>query len=163
MKAIAAVDLNWGIGYRGNLLKRIPDDMKFFKQMTLGKVVIMGRETFESLPRQEPLKDRVNIVLSKNEHFNNEKVTLCRSLDELYSELEKYDTDDVFVVGGESVYSQLLAFCTEVYVTKIEEKYVADKYFVNLDKNKAWKLVSASNFKNYENIGFKFVKYVLVG
>ncbi|MCO1602633.1 dihydrofolate reductase [Desulfosporosinus nitroreducens] len=163
MKAIAAVDLNWGIGYRGNLLKRIPDDMKFFKQMTLGKVVIMGRETFESLPGQEPLKDRVNIVLSKNEHFNNEKVTLCRSLDELYSELEKYDTDDVFVVGGESVYSQLLAFCTEVYVTKIEEKYVADKYFVNLDKNKAWKLVSASNFKNYENIGFKFVKYVLVG
>ncbi|MDA8220731.1 dihydrofolate reductase [Desulfosporosinus sp.] len=163
MKAIAAVDLNWGIGYRGNLLKRIPDDMKFFKQMTLGKVVIMGRETFESLPGQEPLKDRVNIVLSKNEHFKNEKVTLCRSLDELYSELEKYDTDDVFVVGGESVYSQLLASCTEAYVTKIEEKYVADKYFVNLDKNKAWKLVSASNFKNYENIVYKFVKYVLVG
>ncbi len=163
MKAIAAVDLNWGIGYRGNLLKRIPDDMKFFKQMTLGKVVIMGRETFESLPGQEPLKDRVNIVLSKNGHFKNEKVTLCRSLDELYSELEKYDTDDVFVVGGESVYSQLLASCTEAYVTKIEEKYVADKYFVNLDKNKAWKLVSASNFKNYENIVYKFVKYALVG
>lgn len=163
MKAIAAVDLNWGIGYRGNLLKRIPDDMKFFKQMTLGKVVIMGRETFESLPGQEPLKDRVNIVLSKSEHFNNEKVILCRSLDELYSELEKYDTDDVFVVGGESVYSQLLASCTEAYVTKIEEKYVADKYFVNLDKNKAWKLVSASNLQNYENIGYMFVKYVLVG
>ncbi|SHI63682.1 dihydrofolate reductase [Desulfosporosinus lacus] len=163
MKAIAAVDLNWGIGYRGNLLKRIPEDMKFFKQMTLGKVVIMGRETFESLPGQEPLKDRVNIVLSKSEHFNNEKVTLCRSLDELYSELEKYDTDDVFVVGGESVYSQLLASCTEAYVTKIEEKYVADKYFVNLDKNKAWKLVSSSNLQNYENIGYRFVKYVLVG
>lgn len=163
MKAIAAVDLNWGIGYKGNLLKRIPDDMKFFKQMTLGKVVVMGRETFESLPGQEPLKDRVNIVLSKNEHFNNEKVTLCRSLDELYSELEKYDTDDVFVVGGESVYSQLLASCTEAYVTKIEKKYVADKYFANLDKNKAWQLVSSSNFKNYENVGYKFVKYVLVG
>ncbi|MCB8815650.1 dihydrofolate reductase [Desulfosporosinus shakirovi] len=163
MKAIAAVDLNWGIGYRGNLLKRIPDDMKFFKQMTLGKVVIMGRETFESLPGQEPLKDRVNIVLSKSERFDNERVILCRSLDELYSELEKYDTDDVFVVGGESVYSQLLASCTEAYVTKIEEKYVADKYFVNLDKNKAWKLVSATNLQNHENIGYKFVKYALVG
>jgi len=92
MKAIAAVDLNWGIGYRGNLLERIPEDMKFFKQMTIGKVVIMGRKTFESLPGKEPLKDRVNIVLSKNEGFNNRKVTICRTLDELFCELEKYNS-----------------------------------------------------------------------
>jgi dihydrofolate reductase len=71
MKAIVAVDLNWGIGFKGNLLQRIPDDMKFFKQMTLGKVVVMGRETFESLPGKEPLKDRTNIVLSKDKKFTN--------------------------------------------------------------------------------------------
>ena len=120
MKAIVAVDLNWGIGYRGNLLQRIPEDMKFFKQMTLGKVVIMGRETFESLPGKEPLKDRINIVLSKDECFTNEKVTICRSLDELFYELKKYNSDDVFVIGGESIYTQLLPYCSEVYVTKID-------------------------------------------
>src|SRR5665648_3382 len=161
MKVIVAVDLNWGIGYRGNLLQRIPEDMKFFKKMTLGKVVIMGRETFESLPGKEPLKDRINIVLSKNESFNNEKVTICRSLKELFGELEKYNSDDVFVIGGELVYSQLLSSCTEVYVTKIENKYVADKYFIDLDKNKAWKLITTSDLQNYENIQYKFTKYIL--
>ena len=159
MKVIVAVDLNWGIGYRGNLLQRIPDDMKFFKQMTLGKVVIMGRETFESLPRQEPLKDRVNIVLSKNECFNNEKVTICRTLNELSCELEKYNSDDVFVIGGESVYYQLLVSCTEAYVTKIENKYVADKYFIDLDKSEAWELISTSNQQAYDGIRYRFVKY----
>ena len=160
MKIIVAVDLNWGIGYRGNLLQRIPEDMKLFKQMTLGKVVIMGRETFESLPGKEPLKDRVNIVLSKDECFNNEKVTICRSLKELFFELEKYNSNDVFVIGGESIYSQLLSSCTEAYVTKIENKYVADKYFIDLDKSEAWKLISTSNLQNYENIQYKFVKYI---
>ncbi|KUO70042.1 MAG: dihydrofolate reductase [Desulfosporosinus sp. BRH_c37] len=160
MKIIVAVDLNWGIGYRGNLLQRIPEDMKLFKQMTLGKVVIMGRETFESLPGKEPLKDRVNIVLSKNECFNNEKVTICRSLKELFFELEKYNSNDVFVIGGESIYSQLLSSCTEAYVTKIENKYVADKYFIDLDKSEAWKLISTSNLQKYENIQYKFVKYI---
>ncbi|KGP76612.1 dihydrofolate reductase [Desulfosporosinus sp. Tol-M] len=163
MKAIAAVDLNWGIGYRGNLLERIPEDMKFFKQMTIGKVVIMGRKTFESLPGKEPLKDRVNIVLSKNEGFNNRKVTICRTLDELFCELEKYNSDEVFVIGGESVYSQLLSSCTEAYVTRIENKYPADKYFINLDKSKAWKLKSESNLQNYGKIQYKFIKYSLSG
>lgn len=160
MKAIVAVDLNWGIGYRGNLLLRIPDDMKFFKQMTLGKVVIMGRETFESLPGQEPLKDRINIVLSKSECFKNEKITICCSLDELFQELRKYNLDEVFVIGGESVYAQLLPYCTEAYVTKIESKYVADKYFINLDKEEAWKIVSIGEMRSYNNTQYSFLKYV---
>jgi len=124
MKAIVAVDSNWGIGFRGNLLQRIPGDMKFFKQMTLNKVVIMGRETFESLPGKEPLKDRVNIVLSKNECFNNEKVTICRTLNELFCELEKYNSDEVFLIGGESIYTQLLPYCKEAYVTSIENMMI---------------------------------------
>jgi dihydrofolate reductase len=163
MKAIAAVDLNWGIGYRGNLLERIPEDMKFFKQMTLGKVVIMGRKTFESLPGKEPLKDRVNIVLSKNKGFNNQKVTICRTLDELFCELEKYNSDEVFLIGGESVYAQLLSFCTDAYVTRIENKYPADKHFIDLDKSKAWKLESTGNLQNYGNIKYKFSHYILSG
>lgn len=160
MKAIVAVDLNWGIGYRGNLLQRIPEDMKFFKQMTLGKVVIMGRETFESLPGKEPLKDRINIVLSKNKSFKNEKVIICRSLDELFHELAKCNSDDVFVIGGESIYAQLLPYCTEAYVTKIEKTYDADKYFINLDKDETWELVSTSELQTYQDLQYKFVKYV---
>lgn len=159
MKAIVAVDSNWGIGFRGNLLQRIPGDMKFFKQMTLGKVVIMGRETFESLPGKEPLKDRINIVLSKNERFRNEKITICRSLDELFKKLDKYNLDNVFVIGGESIYDQLLSYCKEAYVTRIENKYVADKYFVNLDKDDRWKMVSSSNLESFNSIRYSFLNY----
>lgn len=160
MKVIVAVDSNWGIGYRGKLLQRIPEDMKFFKQMTLGKVVIMGRETFESLPGKQPLKDRINIVLSKHKCFDNKKVTICHSLNELFFELEKYNTDDIFVIGGESIYSQLLPFCTEAYVTKIESKYVADKYFVDLDRSESWTPVTASSPHIYQDIYYRFLKYI---
>ena len=160
MKAIVAVDLNGGIGCKGNLLQRIPEDMKFFKQMTVGKVVVMGRETFESLPGKEPLKDRINIVLSKNENFKNEKITICRSLDELFQELKKYNLDDVIIIGGESVYTQLLPYCTEAYVTQIESKYLADKYFVDLGKEESWELVSTGDLKNYNTINYSFLKYV---
>lgn len=159
MKAIVAVDMHWGIGCGGNLLQRIPEDMKFFKDMTVGKIVIMGRTTFESLPGKKPLKNRVNIVLSKNEDFNNEEILICRSLEQLFEQLEKYDPDEIFVIGGESVYTQLLPYCTEAYVTKIENGYEADKYFINLDKEEDWDLVSESDTKKYKEIQYKFVKY----
>lgn len=159
MKSIVAVDLNWGIGYEGKLLQRIPEDMKIFKQMTLGKVVVMGRETFESLPGKEPLKNRTNIVLSKNKDFINEKVTICRSLNELFHKLKKYNSEDVFVIGGESIYTQLLPYCTEAYVTKIENTYVTDRYFINLDKEKTWDLIHISDVKSFNGIQFTFQKY----
>jgi dihydrofolate reductase len=159
MKAIVAVDLNWGIGYRGDLLQPIPEDLKFFKRMTLGNVVVMGRETFESLPGKKPLKDRMNIVLSKNESFRNENIIICRSLDELFQRLINYNTDNVFVIGGEKIYSQLLPYCTEVYVTKIQNKYVADKYFSNIDEDKTWTLQSESASQRYNDIKYSFAKY----
>ncbi len=160
MKAIVAVDANWGIGCGGRLLQHIPEDMKFFKQTTLHKVVIMGRETFESLPGQEPLKDRVNIVLSRKADFIHEKVTICRSLPELFRAIAQYDTDDVFVIGGESVYTQLLPYCSAALVTKIEKLYVADKFFVDLDEEKNWRLVAAGEPKSYQDIRFSFCTYV---
>ncbi|MGE5473841.1 MAG: dihydrofolate reductase [Ignavibacteriales bacterium] len=160
MKAIAAVDLNWGIGYQGNLLAHIPDDMKFFKQTTLNKVVVMGRETFESLPGKQPLKERINIVLSKSATFDDEHIIVCHSLEELFIELKKYPADDIFVIGGESIYSQLLPYCNEVFITKIEKSYQADKYFINLDENKSWKPVYESEIQNYKDVKYKFIKYV---
>jgi len=160
MKAIVAVDLNWGIGCGGKLLQMIPEDMKFFKEKTLGKVVIMGRETFESLPGKAPLKDRINIVLSKNESFVDDRLIICRSLEELFHEIERYKTDDIFVIGGEAVYTQLLPYCTEAYVTKIQNTYPADKYFTNLDKEKTWELVSISDTKKHNEVRFNFSEYV---
>lgn len=160
MKAIVAADLNWGIGYRGDLLARIPEDMKFFKQTTLGKIVIMGRTTFESLPGKEPLKDRLNLVLSENPSFQNSRVKICHSLDELFLELKKYPPDDVFVIGGEAVYRQLLPFCTEAYVTRLENIYPADRYFVNLDHDGNWELRCRSEMKSHNNIRYSFKEYV---
>jgi dihydrofolate reductase len=159
MKAIVAVDQNWGIGYKGQLLERIPADMKFFKEKTLGKIVIMGKETFASLPGQEPLKDRINIVLCEDKQFSDKKIIVCSSLDELFIEIAKYPSDEVFVIGGEKVYAQLLPYCTEAYVTKIENAYTADKYFNNLDDDERWELVFTGEAQSYNNIKFCFTTF----
>lgn len=159
MQAIVAVDLKWGIGCQGNLLQRIPEDMKFFKEKTIGKVVIMGRETFASLPGQQPLKDRINIVLSRNENYRNDQVLLCRSLEELFRELKKYDPQDLFVIGGEAVYTQLIPYCTDALVTKIENTYPADKYFPDLDRISSWHLAASGEPRTYNGITYSYLTY----
>lgn len=159
MKAIVAVDLNWGIGYKGNLLQRIPGDMKYFREKTIGRVVIMGRETMESLPGKEPLKDRINIVLSRKENLKKEKFNICHSLAELFLVLKNYDSDNVFVIGGESVYTLLLPYCTEAYVTKIENTYPADKFFPNLDQLSQWKLAEVGEEQSHGAVSYRFLKY----
>ncbi|MCR4443088.1 MAG: dihydrofolate reductase [Peptococcaceae bacterium] len=162
MKAIVAVDMNWGIGFKGALLERIPEDMKRFKQLTMGKVVVMGRQTFESLPNKEPLTGRINIVLStKANYINyiNEGITVCPSLSRLLQELKKYPADDVFVIGGEAVYKQLLPYCTEAHVTRIERTYEADRFFPDLDNDKTWRLVSAGESRIYNGIRYSFLRY----
>ncbi|NMC27816.1 MAG: dihydrofolate reductase, partial [Syntrophomonadaceae bacterium] len=87
MQAIVAVDKNWGIGYQGQLLVHIPADMRYFKQTTMGKIVVMGKETFLSLPGGEPLTGRVNIVLSEDRQFSDQDITVCANLGELWEEL----------------------------------------------------------------------------
>jgi len=134
--------------------------MKLFKQVTLNKIVVMGRETFESLPGKQPLKERINIVLSKNGNFDDDRIIACRSLEELFIELKKYSNDDIFIIGGESIYSQLLSYCSEAYITKINKTYTADKYFVNLDKEINWNQISQSELKTYNNVEYCFGKYV---
>jgi dihydrofolate reductase len=159
VKEIVAVDQNWGIGCDGKLLRRISGDMARFREMTLHKVVVMGRATFLSLPKQEPLKDRVNIVISRNPGFTKEGVTVCRSLDELSGELKQYNTDDVFIIGGGSVYALLLSYCTESYVTKIDNTYPADTYYPNLDEVNGWKLISESEPMVDKDIEFHYTVY----
>jgi dihydrofolate reductase len=159
MKVIVSADRNWGIGYKGELLLRIPEDMKFFKRMTVGRVIVMGRGTFESLPGKQPLKDRTNIVLSGNMPAAGEGVIICRTLESLLRELKNYDSDDICVIGGEKVFEQLLPYCREAYVTKINSAYTADRYFKNLDDSEDWELVSQSEWKTFSGVDFSFLQY----
>ena len=108
MNLIAAVDENWAIGKNNQLLVRIPADQKFFREMTTGRVVVMGRKTLESFPNGQPLKNRTNIVLTHNKDYAVKDAVVVHSMDELHEELKKYDSDDVFVIGGEKIYEQLL-------------------------------------------------------
>ena len=159
MKAIVAVDLNWGIGCKGKLLQSIPEDMKFFKDKTIGNVVVMGRETFESLSGKNPLKDRVNIVLTRSESFNDDRLIICNSIDEVLNELQKYENDKIFIIGGESVYKQFLSYCDELYITKIYNRYEADKFFPNIHTMSNWDLVEESEVKEYNDVRYVFSTY----
>ena len=161
MNLIAAVDLNWGIGYNCELLEKIPEDMKQFKEKTLGKVIVMGRTTFESLPNKKPLEKRINIVLTKNKNYNCVGLVLCHSLEELFEELKKYNEEDIFIIGGEMIYSQLISYCNKAYITKIYKQCVHDKGLINLDNLQQWEQVSATERKEYEEgIYYNFNTYI---
>lgn len=161
MNLIAAVDLNWGIGYNCELLEKIPEDMKQFKEKTLGKIIVMGRTTFESLPNNRPLEQRTNIVLTKNKKYNIEGVVLCHSLEELFKELKKYNDEDIFIIGGETIYSQLLPFCNKAFITKIYKECVHDKVLVNLDNLHQWEKDTSSEKQEFrEGIYYNFNTYI---
>ena len=142
MKLIAAVDKNWAIGKEGKLLCHIPEDMRFFKETTTGHIVVMGRKTLESFPGKRPLKDRVNLVLTRNPDYHPEGVTVVHSREELMEALDGYDTEEVFVIGGDSIYRQLLDDCDTAYITRIDEAFDADAWFPDLDASADWNLVS---------------------
>ena len=159
MKAILSADINWGIGRGNRLLARVPEDMKFFKSKTLGKVVIMGRKTFESLPNMQPLTNRINIVLTKNKSFEHDGVIVMHSAGEVLKEALKYEPEDVFVIGGEKVYRRLLPYCDEVFVTKFMKEFEADTHFTNLDDDENWELVEESEEKEQGGLKYKFTTY----
>ena len=159
MKAILAADKNWGIGYNNHLLVSIPSDMKFFRQTTTGKVVVMGRKTLESFPNGMPLKNRTNIVLSGNQNYQVKDAVVVHSEDELMEELEKYDQDDIFVIGGESVYRMMLPHCDTVYVTKIDRAFQADTFFPDLDEMDEWVMTEESVEQTCFDLEFCFTKY----
>ena len=134
MKAILSADTNWGIGNKNKLLVSIPSDMKFFRETTTGNVVVMGRKTLESFPGGLPLKNRINIVLTGNKDYKVKDAVIVHSEEELMEELKKYNTDDIYVIGGESIYRMMLPHCDTVYVTKIDRAFEADTFFPDLDE-----------------------------
>jgi dihydrofolate reductase len=159
MKTIVAVDNNWGIGKDGCLLCNLPGDLEYFKDKTRGKVVVMGRTTFESLPGKKPLKDRVNIILSRNPDFHPEGCSVCRTMEELSVALENYNSDDVFIIGGEGIYRQFLPQCSECLVTKIDSDFQADKHFENLDERDDMELAGESEARKDNGIEYRFSVY----
>lgn len=160
MKLIVAVDKNWAIGKNGKLLVSIPADMKFFRETTTGNVVVMGKNTLNSFPNGLPLKNRVNIVMTTNRSFDGKGADVVYSLEEVLEEVKKYDTDQVYVIGGAAVYEQLLEYCDTAYVTYIDYAYEADRYFPNLDKMEGWKLEEESEEQTYFDVEYYFRKYV---
>jgi dihydrofolate reductase len=159
MNLIAAVDNNWAIGYRNSLLVRIPSDQKQFRETTEGKVIVMGRKTLETFPQRQPLKNRVNIILSKDKDYSVKGATVVHSLSELMEELKKYNDNDIYVVGGESIYEQLLPFCRTALITKVDYEYQADAFMENLDESDEWRLVADSDEQTYFDLEYYFQKY----
>lgn len=159
MKAIVAADKNWGIGFENKLLTSIPSDMKFFRETTMGHVVVMGRKTLESFPNGMPLTNRTNIVLTRDPDYKAKGAIIVHSLEELLEELKKYDEDDIFVIGGGSIYEMMLPYCKTIFVTKIDYAYQADTYFPNLDELPEWEMTEEGEEQTCFDIEFTFTKY----
>lgn len=142
MNLIVVVDQNWGIGRDNDLLFRLPKDMKFFRETTTGKVVVVGANTFLSF-KNGALPNRTNIVLDST-GTQHRGVICVSTVEELFRVLQNYDTQDVFVCGGASVYSLLLPHCSVAYVTKVRADGNAQVFFPNLDEMDGWQPTSQS-------------------
>ena len=159
MNMIVAADKNWGIGNKGQLLVRIPNDQKMFRQETIGKVVVLGRKTLETFPQQRPLEKRTNIILSKDKNYKVKDAIVVHSIEELLEELKQYHTEDVYIIGGTSIYEQMLPYCDTAHVTKIDYEYQADAHFPNLDEDDEWEIVASSEEHTYFDVEYYFLKY----
>lgn len=158
MNAIVVVDEQWGIGKNNSLLFRLKKDMAFFRETTTGKVIVVGANTYASFPNGA-LPNRLNIVLDDSGKKRPDAITVS-SVEELDKVLASYNTDDVFVCGGASVYSLLLSRCKYVYVTKVAANGSAQLFFPNLDKLQGWSLAEAGEPILDGEYQIQFCKYV---
>lgn len=159
MNMIVAVDENWAIGNKGELLVRIPNDQKMFRMETTGKVVVLGRKTMDTFPQRKPLPNRTNIILSRSSDYEVKDAVVVHSVEELLEELKQYPTEDVYIIGGDSIYKQMLPYCDVAHVTWIEQAYEADSYFPNLDADPEWEMTAESEELTYFDITYYFRKY----
>jgi len=155
MNFIVAVTNDYAIGKNNDLLFHLPTDLKYFKEKTLNKVVIMGEKTYHSLPKR-PLPNRINIVLSDNPQFNDSNIIIVRNLSDLLAELKKFNSDDIFVCGGASIYNLLMDYCNFAYITKINKIVPADTYIKNIEETGFWTEISNSEKIIENNLEFQF-------
>ena len=119
----------------------------------------MGRKTLESFPGKKPLKNRVNIVLTGDRSYQADGAVIVHDMEELHEELKKYPSEDIYVIGGESMYKQVLDECDVAHITKIDFAYEADAWVPNLDEKEAWVVTADSEEQTYFDLEYHFYKY----
>ncbi len=159
MKMIASADNNWAIGHGGSLLARVSADMKFFKSKTIGNTVILGRKTLLTFPNGRPLKERDNIIITHDMNFEAEGAEIVHSTEELLQLIKNYDSERLFVIGGGTVYSQLLPYCDTAYITRFDKTFDADTYIENLDKSEEWALDEEEGPFEENGLSYRFCTY----
>ena len=159
MNLIAAVDKNWAIGRRGQLLVSIPGDQQLFRQETVGKVIVMGRKTLESLPGGQPLAGRTNVVLTRDPGFQKKGCEIFHSLGDALEYLKQFASKDIYVIGGAEIYEQFLPYCDTAHITWIDYEYEADCWFPNLDRVPGWTVTAVSDEQTYFDLCYEFRRY----
>lgn len=159
MKMIVAVDNKWGIGCNNCLLISIPKDMQYFKEHTLDKVVVMGRKTFESMPGSKGLPKRINIVLTTNKNYEADQCIVVHSEEEMFDEIARYNPDDVYLIGGASMYNKYYKHCDRLYITKIDADLNADTFIINVDEDDDYDMVSESEPIAENGVTYRFCVY----
>ena len=159
MNLIVAADKNWAIGKEQELLVRIPADMKMFREMTMGHVIVMGRKTLESFPGGMPLPKRTNIVLTRQEDYDGHGALIVHNMEELKECLSAYDEDDIFIIGGGTIYKMMLPYCKNAYVTRLDYAYQADTYMPDLDRDENWVLVEKGEEQTCFDLIYYFTRY----
>ena len=159
MNMIVAADKNWGIGKDGQLLTHLSGDLKYFKERTIGKAVVMGRKTLESLPGGKPLPGRTNIVLTANPDYRKEGCVIVHSMDELRKKCLEFPDDDVMIIGGATLYNELMEECESLFITKIYEEFEADAFIKNADELPGYKVAWQSEMHEEHGIRYQFFEY----
>lgn len=153
------VDENWGIGRNNELLVHLPGDLKHYKKTTLGKVIVIGRKTLESFPQGKPLPGRTNIVITGNPEYKNDACIVCCGKEKLMEELDRYNSEDIFISGGETIYNLFVEECDTVYLTKIYDVFEADKHFKNMDEDDRYSITWKSDIYEENGVKYQFFKY----
>jgi dihydrofolate reductase len=159
MQAIVAVDDNWGIGREGGMLFHLPEDLKHFRRLTLGKTVVMGRRTLDSLPGGVPLKDRHNIVLTRNAALHVPGAHVVHSLSELWQALKDTPPDQVILMGGGQIYALLIDCCDRAHVTHVRGAWPAEHCFPDLSTRPGWRLVHRGEEQKQNGLHYAFCEY----
>lgn len=157
--AIVAVNEDWGIGYNNELLEHIPADLQYFKAVTTGRTVVMGLNTWNSLPKK-PLPNRLNVIIEPIEYYKVPDEPIVHMDLDTFLDMSKGLGMEYVVIGGGSIYKQLLPYCDRVYVTKIYKKHEnVDTYFPNLDKTDEWITTPIANPETYKDFSYQFWRY----
>lgn len=160
MNCIVNVTENWGIGRENQLIAPISADLKRFRRLTSGKVVILGRKTLATFPGGAPLKNRVNLVLSSDRALIINGATVAHNLQELFEQCRQYPEDDLWVIGGASIYELLLPYCKAAQITRTFSRPQADRFFPDLDALENWSVTHASKQMEEDGISFQYLDYV---